>query len=137
MGLMLGIVMQRFPVILCLAGALLAAHICFSQECEPTAPTRTVLEQLETPNDAHLPAEQRRDLKLRLFRRAMSAPPADIALHEAYQNVRLGGMGVNRPGLIVEYKQLLTKHPNDPHFLYLAAEAQIGSKKTGEIANLQ
>jgi hypothetical protein len=117
---MLGIVMQRSLVIFCLSGAVLAARICFSQECEPTAPTRTVLEQLEIPDDAHLPAEQRRDLELRLFRKAMSASPADIALHEAYQNVRLGGMEVNRPGLIVEYEQLSAKHPNDPRFLYLA-----------------
>jgi hypothetical protein len=95
------------------------------------------LEQLEVPDDAHLSAAQRRELKLELLRKALSAAPADIALHEAYQRVRLGGMEVNRPDLISEYEQLLAKHPNNSGFLYLAAEAQMGRKTKEAIANLE
>ncbi|HEX8801193.1 MAG TPA: hypothetical protein VF772_21395, partial [Terriglobales bacterium] len=89
------------------------------------------------PDDAHLPAAQRQELKLELLRKALAAAPADIALNEAYQKVRLGGMEVNRPDLISEYEQLLAKHPNDSGFLYLAAEAQMGRKTKEAIANLE
>lgn len=82
-------------------------------EFKPTTPKVAThpLEQLEVPDDAHLPAAQRQELKLELLRKALAAAPADIALNEAYQKVRLGGMEVNRPDLISEYEQLLAKHP--------------------------
>ena len=128
MEVSLEIVMRRSLVLLCCAAACFTSHVSWSQTCEPTAPTRAVLEQLEVPDDAHLPAAQRQELKLELLRKALAAAPADIALNEAYQKVRLGGMEVNRPDLISEYEQLLAKHPNDSGFLYLAAEAQMGRK---------
>jgi len=121
----------------CLAAACFASQSSLSQSCEPTASTRAVLEQLQVPEDAHLPAAQRRELRLQLLRKALAAAPSDIALHEAYQNARLGGMEINRPDLIAEYDQLLAKHPNDPVFLYLAAEAQMGRKTEEAMANLQ
>ncbi len=46
-------------------------------------------------------------------------------------------MEINRPDLIAEYEQLLSKHPNDPVFLYLAGEAQIGRRTKEAISNLQ
>jgi tetratricopeptide (TPR) repeat protein len=67
----------------------------------------------------------------------LASRPVDIALHEAYQNARLGGMEINRPDLIAEYEQLLAKHANDSVFLYLAAEAQMGRKTKEAIAKLQ
>jgi tetratricopeptide (TPR) repeat protein len=133
----LGAVVRHFIVLLCFAAAFFSSRVSWSQACEPTAPTRAVLEQLEVPDDAHLPAVQRRELKLELMRKALSAAPADTALHEAYQRVRLDGMEVNRPDLIIEYEQLLAKHPNDSGFLYLAAEVQMGRKTKEAIANLE
>jgi len=129
--------MRLSLVLLCLAVACFASQSSLSQSCEPTASTSAVLEQLQVPDDAHLPAAQRRELKLQLLRKALAAAPSDIALHESYQNARLGGMEINRPDLIAEYDQLLAKHPNDPVFLYLAAEAQMGRKTKEAIANLQ
>ena len=129
--------MRHSLVLLCFAVACFMPRVSWSEGCDPTAPTRAVLERLEVPDDAHLPAAQRRDLKLELLRKALSAAPADIALHEAYQKVRLGGMEVNRPDLIAEYQQLLAKHLNDSSFLYLAAEAQMGRKTKEAIANLK
>ena len=129
--------MRHSLVLLYFAAACFTSRVAWSQPCEPTAPTRAVLEQLEVPDDAHLPAARRRELKLELLRKALAAAPADIALHEAYQNVRLGGMEVNRPDLISEYEQLLAKHPNNSGFLYLAAEAQMGRKTKEAIANLE
>jgi tetratricopeptide (TPR) repeat protein len=128
--------MRHSLVLLCLAVACFPSRPSLSQSCEPTASTLTVLEQLQVPGDAHLPAAQRRELKLQLLRRALAAAPSEIALHEAYQNVRLGGMEINRPDLIAEYEQLLAKHLNDPIFLYLAAEARMGRKTEEAIANL-
>ena len=137
MEVSLEIVMRHSLVLLCCAAACFTSPVSWSQTCEPTAPTRAVLEQLEVPDDAHLPAAQRQELKLELLRKALAAAPADIALNEAYQKVRLGGMEVNRPDLISEYEQLLAKHPNDSGFLYLAAEAQMGRKTKEAIANLE
>jgi thiol-disulfide isomerase/thioredoxin len=129
--------MRLCSVLLCLAAACFASQSSLSQSCEPTAFARAVLEQLQVPDNAHLPAAQRRELKLQLLRKTLAAAPSDIALHEAYQNARLGGMEINRPDLIAEYEQLLAKHANDSVFLYLAAEAQMGRKTKAAIANLQ
>ena len=136
-GVPLGVVMRPSLVLLCLVAACFASQSSLSQNCEPTASTRAVREQLQVPDDAHLPAAQRRELKLQLLRKVLAVAPSDIALHEAYQNARLGGMEINRPDLIAEYDQLLAKHPNDPVFLYLAAEAQMGRQTKEAIANLQ
>ena len=129
--------MRLCSVLLCLAAACFGSQSSLSQSCEPTASARAVLEQLQVPDIAHLPAAQRRELKLQLLRKALAAAPSDIALHEAYQNARLGGMEINRPDSIAEYEQLLAKHANDSVFLYLAAEAQMGRKTKAAIANLQ
>jgi thiol-disulfide isomerase/thioredoxin len=128
--------MRLSLVLLCLAAACFASQSSLSQSCEPAVSTRAILEQLQVPDDAHLPAAQRGELKLQLLRKALAAAPSDIALHEAYQNALLGGMEINRPELIAEYDQLLAKYPNDPVFLYLAAEAQMGRKTKEAIANL-
>src|SRR5580704_2992742 len=137
MGAPSGVVMRLSLVFLCLVAACFPSQSSLSQSCEPTASTRAVLEQLQVPDDARLPAAQRRELKLQLLRKALAAAPSDIALHEAYQNARLGGMEINRPDSIAEYEQLLAKHANDSVFLYLAAEAQMGRKTKAAIANLQ
>jgi len=129
--------MRHSLVLLCFATACFISRVSWSQGCEPTVPTRAVLGQLEVPDDAHLPAAQRRDLKLELLRKALSAAPADIALHEAYQKVFLGGMEVNRPNLIREYEQLPARNPGDPILLYLVANAQTGRKTKEAIANLE
>jgi tetratricopeptide (TPR) repeat protein len=130
-----GVVYMRCSVIffVCLAFVLPT----WPQNWEPTVSTRNILEQLQVPDDAHLPAARRREPKLDVLRKALSASPSDIALHETYQNVRLGGMEVNRPNLIAEYEQLLAKYPNGPNFLYLAAQAQMGRKTKEAIANLE
>jgi thiol-disulfide isomerase/thioredoxin len=108
-----------------------------SQNCEPTSPTRRILEQLQTPPNAHLPAVQRQLIQLELLRHALSAAPGDVALHEAYQSVRLSGLDIDRPALIAEYAQLLARHPHDQVFLYLAAKAQAGQQTKEAIVNLQ
>ena len=84
----------------------------------------------------HLPAARRQELRLQLLRKALAAAPADVLLHEAYQNVRLAGMEYNRGTLIAEYAQLLAKNPRDPVFLYLAANAQTGRDTKEAIAKL-
>ena len=121
-----------FGVLLCLAFVLPASP----QSCEATASTRKVLEELETPDNMHLPAARRQELRLELLRKALAAAPADVLLHEAYQNVRLAGMEYNRAALIAEYAQLLAKNPRDPVFLYLAANAQTGRDTKEAIAKL-
>jgi tetratricopeptide (TPR) repeat protein len=129
--------MRLSLVLACLAMGCLASQSSVAQSCEPMESTRVILEQLQVPDDAHLPAAQRRELKLQLLREALATTPSDIALHEAYQNARLSEMEINRQNLIAEYDQLLAKHPNDPVFLYLAAEAQMGRNTKEAIANLQ
>jgi tetratricopeptide (TPR) repeat protein len=125
--------MQYYAILLCLASLLPPAP----QSCEPTASTRKVLEQLQIPDDAHLPAARRQELRLELLRKALAAAPADLYLHEAYQSVRLARMETNRPVVIAEYEQLLARNPRDPVFLYLAASAQAGRKTKEAIANLE
>src|SRR5580700_3151527 len=110
MGAPSGVVMRLSLVFLCLVAACFPSQSSLSQSCEPTASARAVLEQLQVPDIAHLPAAQRRELKLQLLCKALAAAPSDIALHEAYQNARLGGMEINRPDSIAEYEQLLAKH---------------------------
>lgn len=114
--------MRYAAVLFCLAFVPSAAP----QSCEATASARKVLEQLEIPDDAHLPAARRQELKLELLHKALAAAPADIRLHEAYQAARLGGVEANRAAVIAEYEELLAKNPRDPAFLYLAANAQAG-----------
>jgi hypothetical protein len=109
----------------------------WSQICEPAVSTRKVLEQLEAPDNAHLPAARRQELRLALVRKALSVAPADISLHEAYQTLRIAGMDINRAAVIAEYEELLAKNPHDSVSLYLAANAQTGRKTKEAIANLQ
>jgi hypothetical protein len=118
------VVLPCVVVVLCFAFALPA----LPQSCEPTASARGVLEQVEVPDDARLPAARRQELKLRLLRKALSATPADISLHEAYQAVRLDGLEINRAAVVAEYEQLLARNLRDPVFLYLASNAQSGRK---------
>lgn len=129
--------MRHSLILFCLAAACFTSHATFSQTCQSAVPTRRVLEQLEVPDDAHLPAPLRQEGELELLRKALSAAPTDIALHEAYQDVRLSGMEIERPNLITEYEQLLVKHPKDPSFLYLAARAQMGRNTMEAIASLE
>src|SRR3984957_2555661 len=58
MGALLGAVMRLCSVLLCLAAACFASQSLLSQSCEPTASARAVLEQLQVPDDAHLPPAQ-------------------------------------------------------------------------------
>lgn len=125
--------MGYYVVLLCLAFVIPAS----SQNCEPSASTRKVLEQLEIPDDVRQPAAHRQELKLELLRKGISGAPADIHLHEAYQAIRLGKTAIDRPVIIAEYKQLLAKNPNDPTFLYLVANAQIGRETKEAIGNLE
>src|SRR5208337_3384131 len=120
-------------LILCLALCVPA----WSQSCEPAAATRMILEQLQSPPDAHLPAARRQEIILELLRKALADAPDEVALHEAYQSERLANLDSNRPALTAEYEKLLAAKPNDPVFLYLAAKAQSGLKTKEAIANLQ
>ncbi len=83
--------MRHSWALLCLAAACFAAQSSLSQSCEPTAPARAVLEQLQVPDNAHLPAAQRRELKLQLLRKALAAAPSDIALHRPIRTSASGG----------------------------------------------
>ena len=127
------VVLLCIVFILCFAFAMPA----LPQSCGPSASARGVLEQLEVPDDARLPAARRQELKLGLMRKALSAAPADISLHEAYQAVRLDELEINRAAVVAEYEQLLARNPCDPVFLYLAANAQTGRKTKDAIANLE
>ncbi|HWO29090.1 MAG TPA: hypothetical protein VNO32_09855, partial [Candidatus Acidoferrum sp.] len=129
--------MRRVLFLFCLAATCLAASVSSSQSCEPTSFARKVLEQLRLPDDAHLPAVQRQEVKLGILRKALSVSPADIFLNEAYQSVSLAEIEVNRPPLIAQYDALVEKHPDDPVFLYLAANAETGRNSKQAIAHLQ
>lgn len=128
---------MRFSVLLLCLTLVVAAAAQNTQDCEPADSTRTILEQLQLPANLQLPAAERQNLKLELLRKAISAAPSDLFLHEAYQNAFLAGRDYNRNALIVEYEQLLAKHPRNPVFLYLAARAQSGGKSKEAIANLE
>ena len=128
---------MRFSVLLLCLALVAPATAQNAQNCEPADSTRTILEQLQHPENLHLSAAERQNLKLELLRKAISAAPSDIFLHEAYQNALLAGRDYNRNALIVEYEQLLAMHPHDPVFLYLAARAQSGGRSKEAIANLE
>ncbi len=118
-----------FAFVFCFAFALPA----LSQSCESTPSTQKVLEQLEVPDDARLPAARRQELRLELLREALSAAPADIHLHEAYQAGRLAGMEINRAAVIAEYEQLLASWyqlvngGESPHFVLVGDRANWAS----------
>ncbi len=121
-----------------LAVLILSAAIpAWPQACEPAASTRAVLEQLQVPDDAHLPAAERQEIRLAAIRKALAAAPSDVFLNEAYQRARIGSREANRGALITEYEALLIKHPDDPAYLYLAATAETGRKTKEALANLQ
>src|SRR5579872_5284095 len=115
----------------------LAALPAWPQGCEPSAATRAVLEQVQIPDDARLPAAERQELRVAALRKALAAAPRDVFLHEAYQRARMAGMEINRGPVIGEYEALLARNPRDPAFLYLAANAQTGRKTKEAIANLE
>lgn len=130
--------MRRILVVFVgLAAVWLACDRGHGQACEADASARNILEQLQIPDDAHLPTAQNRELRLSLLAKSLAAAPNDIPLHEAYQNLRLAGMEVNRAGLIAEYERLLAIHPDDPRFLYVAAEAEMGRQTKQAIDHLQ
>src|SRR5690242_14908414 len=93
---------------------LLAALPAWPQGCEPNASTRTVVEQLEVPDDLRLPSTDRQSQKIAVLRQAIAISPKDVFLHEAYQRVRIAGLESNRDAVIAEYENLLTRHPHDP-----------------------
>ncbi len=107
------------------------------QGCDPNPSTLKVLEQLEVPEDLRLPAAERQNQKIAVLRRALATAPNDVFLHEAYQRVRIAGLEINRQSVIAEYETLLAKNPQDPAFLYLAANAQVGHQTKEAIANLE
>lgn len=129
--------MRRALFFVCLAAICLTPNTSSSQSCEPTASTRKILEQLQVPEDAHLPAAGRQEAKLAILRKALAAAPADIFLNEAYQSVSLAGMEVNRPPLVAQYDALLQKNPDNPVFLYLAANAEVERDSKQAISHLK
>lgn len=94
---------MRFSVLLLCLALVVPAAAQNAQDCEPADSTRTILGQLQLPENLHLPAAERQNLKLELLRKAISAAPSDLFLHEAYQNALLAGRDYNRNALIVEY----------------------------------
>jgi thiol-disulfide isomerase/thioredoxin len=124
---------MKYAAVLLVALGALPAH---PQSCEASVPARKVLEQLQLPDDAHLPAAVRRERRVEALRKALAAAPKDIYLHEAYQRERIGAMEVDRGPVLKEYEDLLAKNPRDPVVLYLAADAQMGRKTKDAIANL-
>jgi hypothetical protein len=62
--------------------AMFIPRAAMSESCEATSSTRMVPEQVEVPDDAHLPAWQRQKLRVELLRKALSVSPADIFLNE-------------------------------------------------------
>jgi len=118
-----------FPVLL------LACSIpALSQGCEPSASTNAILEKLQVPDDVHLPAVRRRELRLRLLRTALSKASKDVFLNEAYQSERF--LDGDRSGVIDEYESLLAENPQEPTLLYLAANAESGLKTNEAISKL-
>ncbi len=116
---------------------LLAVLPAWPQGCDPNASTRKVVQQLQIPDDLRLPAAERQNQKLAVLRRALTTSPRDVFLHETYQSVRIAGLEINRESVIAEYEKLLAKNPQDPVFLYLAANAEVGHKTKEAIANLE
>lgn len=116
---------------------LLAVLPAWPQGCDPDPSTRKVVQQLEVPDDLRLPAAERQNRKIAVLRRALTTSPRDVFLHETYQSVRIAGLEINRGSVIAEYETLLAKNPQDPAFLYLAANAQVGHKTKEAIANLE
>jgi thiol-disulfide isomerase/thioredoxin len=84
-----------------------------------------------------LSAVERKALKIDALRNALKITPNDVYLHEEYQRIRIAGMEADRPSVIEEYEKLLTQHPDDPVYLYLAAAAQVGRDTPQSVARLE
>ncbi len=116
---------------------LLAVLPAWPQGCDPDQSTRKVLQRLDVPDDLRLSAAERQNQKIAFLRGALTTSPADVFLHETYQSVRIAGLEINRESVIAEYEKLLAKNPQDPVFLYLAANAQVGHNTKKAMANLE
>ena len=105
--------------------------------CTVSPATTKVLESLQVPPDAHLSSAATNEQRVALVKKALATSPRDVALHEAYQKLRLEPIDADRPALVGEYDALLQKNPRDPAFLYLAARAKFEYRTKEAIANLQ
>jgi len=108
-----------------------------AQSCEAPQSTREILAKLRIPEDPRQPAAERKALELERVRKGLEGAPEDIFLHEAHQDLKIGQIGDQREGLIVEYEKLGAKYPHNPVFLYLAARAQYSLKTKRSIENLE
>jgi thiol-disulfide isomerase/thioredoxin len=115
----------------------LAAAPSLYPQCGPSAATLNILDQLQTPDDMRLPAADRLAQRLAIVRKALTAAPNDVFLHEAYQRVRIAGHEADRPPVMEEYEKLLSARPDDPIYLYLAAYAQLGRNTPQAVQRLQ
>jgi thiol-disulfide isomerase/thioredoxin len=84
-----------------------------------------------------LSAAERKARKIEVLRKALTAAPNDMSLHEQYQRIRIDGMEADRPPVMEEYEKLLAQHPDDPVYLYLAASAQLGRNTAQAISRLE
>jgi len=70
------------------------------------------------------------------LRRALTKAPEDVFCTKRTSASKFNGLESNRESVIAEYENL-TKSTGDSVFLYLAANAQVGHKTKGAIANLE
>ena len=125
--------MRLTALFVLLAGA---SSLC-AQTCGPSSSVLRTLDELQTPDDMRLSAAERTTRKIEILRKAFNTAPDDVFLHEEYQRIRIGVMEADRPPVIEEYEKLLTRHPEDPVYLYLAASAELGRKTTQSISRLE
>jgi hypothetical protein len=91
-------------------------------DCEPSAATRYLLTQIQRINGESRAADLQR---LALLNNMLAQHPDDVFLHRAYQNYARRDSRTDADALIARYRGLAEKHPANPAYTVLYANALV------------
>ncbi len=103
--------------------------------CEAPAKVREALRTVPAGTASADHAE-----RIEALRALLKRFPADVFVHERYQDAILDSMGsspADRNDLITEYRALAEKHPRESAYAFLAARAQVGSNTKNVLPQLE
>ena len=102
--------------------------------CEPSPVIKAELKKVSQVNDEELPYQARLAKQKTILQELVLKYPDDLHIRRRHQDSLRAGFFADNDGLIVNYRALMEKQPNDPIAVYLYARLLVGRQTKDAIA---
>lgn len=102
--------------------------------CEPSPVIKAELKKVSKVHDEELPYQARLAKQKTMLQELVLKYPDDLHIRRRHQDSLRAGFFADNDGLIVDYRALMEKQPNDPIAVYLYARLLVGRQTKEAIA---